>query len=283
MTDPPDRPRDRSKLGAARQQDILALVSRGDIIAVGDLADRFGVSQETVRRDIRTLQEAGRLRRVHGGAAPAGTLDLTARRPVVERLAMDRDAKLLAAAAGLALFGDGMTVFLGGSSTMLLLADLLARQEVALSVTTNMVDIAMVLATGGRCKVTLLGGVLKPDTRTLTGPDVLRALERRVFDLAVCGTSAIDPRRGFLAPSEWHAAIGEVLAERAQRLAFVADAGKFGRIDAHVVQPFGKVSALATDRPPDGDMRDALAAAGVGVVLPEMADGRQGVSQGARP
>jgi DeoR/GlpR family transcriptional regulator of sugar metabolism len=93
------RRRDGVPLGAARQQRILAMVARGDIIAVGDLALQLGVSQETIRRDIRALEEAGGLRRVHGGAAPPGTVDLTARRPVVERLNVERDAKLRAAGA----------------------------------------------------------------------------------------------------------------------------------------------------------------------------------------
>src|SRR5262249_23763148 len=131
------RRRDGATLGAARQQHILAMISRGDIIAVGDLAHRFGVSQETIRRDIRTLAEAGGLRRVHGGAAPAGAVDLTARRPVAERLDVQRAAKTRAAQAALPLFADGMNVFLGGSSTMLLLGEALAQRGPALSVTTN--------------------------------------------------------------------------------------------------------------------------------------------------
>lgn len=266
----PSQGREGAKLSAARQQGILSLISRGDIIAVGDLAVRFGVSQETIRRDIRALEEAGGLRRVHGGAAPVtGAVDLTARRPVVERLGVEREAKAAAAQAALPLCKDGMNVFLGGSSTMLLLAEALAQQGVVLSATTNMIDIADVLATAGQCKVTLLGGVMKPTTRTLVGPDVLKVLEKQVFDLALCGASAIDATHGFLGPSEWHGAIGSLLAERSRSLAFVADATKFGRSDSHVVQPLNKVDALATDRPPSEDMAAALTDAGVTLMLPE--------------
>jgi len=269
----PSRRRDGSTLGAARQQRILGMISQGDIIAVGDLALQFGVSQETIRRDIRTLEEAGGLRRVHGGAAPAGAVDLTARRPVVERLGVQREAKTLAARAALPLFEDGMNVFLGGSSTMLLLAEALAEQGPALSVTTNMIDIATMLAANGRCKVTLLGGVVNAATRTLTGANMLEALDRQVFDLAVSGASAIDPAHGVLGPSEWHAAIGITLAKRSRRLAFVADAGKFGRGDAYVVQPLGNVDAFATDRRPPPEIDDEIAAAGITLLLPVANDG----------
>ncbi len=262
------RRRDGTTLGAARHRRILAMISRGEIIAVGDLAQQFGVSQETVRRDIRTLEEAGGLRRIHGGAAPAGAVDLTARRPVAERLGVEREAKIQAARAALPLFEDGMNVFLGGSSTMLLLAEALTRQGPALSVTTNMIDIATTLAASGRCKVTLLGGAVNPATRTLIGPSMLDGLDRQVFDLAACGASAIDPVHGILGPTEWHAAIGAALAKRCRRLAFVADAGKFGRSDAYVVQPLTRVDSVATDRRPAPTIEDEITAAGVTLLLP---------------
>jgi DeoR/GlpR family transcriptional regulator of sugar metabolism len=269
----PPRRRDGATLGAARQQRIIAMISRGDIIAVGDLALQFGVSPETIRRDIRALEEAGGLRRVHGGAAPAGAVDLTARRPVVERLGVERGAKTLAARAALPLFEDGMNVFLGGSSTMLLLAEALAQQGPALSVTTNMIDIATMLAANGRCKVTLLGGVVNAATRTLTGANTLEALDRQVFDLAVCGASAIDPVHGVLGPSEWHAAIGAALAKRSRRLAFVADSGKFGRGDAYVVQPLVRIDTLATDRRPPPEIDEEIAAAGITLLVAVANDG----------
>jgi DeoR/GlpR family transcriptional regulator of sugar metabolism len=269
----PSRRRDGATLGAARQQRIIAMISHGDIIAVGDLALQFGVSPETIRRDIRALEEAGGLRRVHGGAAPAGSVDLTARRPVVERLDVEREAKTLAARAALPLFEDGMNVFLGGSSTMLLLAEALAQQGPALSVTTNMIDIATMLAANGRCKVTLLGGVVNAATRTLTGANTLEALDRQVFDLAVCGASAIDPVHGVLGPSEWHAAIGAALAKRSRRLAFVADSGKFGRGDAYVVQPLDRIDTLATDRRPPPEIDEEIAAAGITLLVAVANDG----------
>ncbi|WP_181592148.1 DeoR/GlpR family DNA-binding transcription regulator [Mesorhizobium atlanticum] len=262
------QPRGSARLGAARQQQILTLISNGDIIAVGDLAERFGVSQESIRRDIRALDQAGLLRRVHGGVAPMAPVDLTARRPVAERLELDRSAKMAAAEAALPLFQEGMNIFLGGSSTMLLLADALAGQGPALSVTTNMIDIATRLAVEVRFKVTLLGGVLKPTTRTLIGPDILNALDHQVFDLAVCGASSVDAVHGFLGPSEWHAAIGAKLTERARCLVVVADATKFNRSDAYVVLPLSRVAVLATDRAAPPDMAIALEEAGVRVLLP---------------
>ncbi|WP_181832743.1 DeoR/GlpR family DNA-binding transcription regulator [Bosea caraganae] len=269
-------------LGAARQQEILSLIARGEIIAVNALSERFGVSQETVRRDIRALEEAGLLQRVHGGAMPTGTVDLAARRPVMERLGLGREAKQAAAQAALPLFRDGMHVFLGGSSTMLLLAELLAKRNHALTVTTNMVDIATVLAGNSACEVSLLGGILKPATHTLTGVETIRALERRVFDLAVCGASAFDPVHGILGPSAWHAEIGDTLGRQARRLAYVIDASKFGRSDAHVVRPVTEIHAIATNKEPDATCRSGCEAAGI-MLLVAAAEAAEQAVEGASP
>ena len=101
-----------------------------------------------------------------------------------------------------------------------------------------------------------------------TGP-----LAHSFASVAACGASAIDPVHGILGPTEWHAAIGAALARRSRRLAFVADAGKFGRGDAHVVQPLGGIDTLATDRRPPTEIDDEIAAAGITLLLPVANDG----------
>ncbi|MFC7397913.1 DeoR/GlpR family DNA-binding transcription regulator [Chelatococcus sp. GCM10030263] len=255
-------------LSAERQRSILELINRGEIVSVGEIAERLGVSQETIRRDIRNLEEAGHLRRVHGGAAPMRTIDLTARRPVAERLRVDRHAKQLAAKAAMPLFEDDMNVYLGASSTMLLVAEELARTDKALTITTNMIDIATVMAASGRCTVTLLGGVVNPQTRTVGGFEVLKNLELRLFDLCVMGASAITPMHGILGPTMTHNVLVRTLCSRSHRIAFVMDSAKFGRRDAHLILPLEEVDLLATDTPPPGDLAAALEKAGVTVLLP---------------
>jgi DeoR/GlpR family transcriptional regulator of sugar metabolism len=255
-------------LGAERQRNILELVNRGDIVSVGEFAERFGVSQETIRRDIRSLGEAGQLRRVHGGAAPLRAFDQTARRPVVERLEVDRSAKQLAARAAMALFEDDMHVYLGASSTMLLVAEELARSEKALTITTNMIDIALVTAASRRCTVTLLGGVVNPHSHAVGGIEMLKQLEHRLFDLCVFGASAISPSHGVLGPTSSHNVQVSTVSEKSDRTAFVADNAKFGRRDAHVVLPLQAVDFIATDALPPEPVAAALAQANVTLLLP---------------
>ncbi|MGX5805575.1 DeoR/GlpR family DNA-binding transcription regulator [Bradyrhizobium sp. Arg314] len=256
-------------LGAARQQSILDLINQGEVVSVGEFATRFAVSAETIRRDIRALEEAGHLRRVHGGAAPKRTFDLTARRPVVERLEVDRECKLLAAKAAMVLFENDMNVFLGASSTMLLVAEELARSDKRLTITTNMIDIATITAASGRCAVTLLGGIVNPRTHAVGGHEVLKGLEDRLFDLTVMGASAVSPVHGILGPTKYHNVLVTRLASRSHQTAFVMDSAKFGRRDAYVALPLSQVDFVATDNLPLEDIAAAFEEADVTVLTPE--------------
>ncbi|MBY5720912.1 DeoR/GlpR transcriptional regulator [Rhizobium leguminosarum] len=257
-----------ASLGAVRQQSIRSLVDQGHVIAIADIAKRFSVSNETIRRDIRALEEAGQLRRVHGGAAPARTFDLTARRPLVERMEVDRDGKVAAARAAMALLQDDMNVFIGVSSTMSLVAEELARSDKRLSVTTNSIDIALVVAASGRCVVNLLGGIVHFQKRSLDGYEVLANLEGRLFDLALMGASGVSAAHGVLAPTKEHELLVRAAADRSEQVAFVVDSAKFNRRDAQVVQRFDEVDFLATDIAPPSDLATALEEAGVAVFLP---------------
>ncbi|TNM65344.1 DeoR/GlpR family DNA-binding transcription regulator [Aliirhizobium smilacinae] len=267
-----------SALSAERQQRIVDLATQGQAIAVSELADEFQVSAETIRRDIRSVEEAGHVRRVHGGAVPTRAIDLTARRPVIERLDVDRETKILAAQAAVALFEDDMSVFIGSSSTMLILADELSLCRIKLRITTNMIDVATRLAGVPACSVQLVGGTVVPATRSISGPEVFRALEKRVFDLSICGVSAIDAVHGFMGPSTTQATFGEVLAERSHQLVYVADEKKFGRSDSYIINPLTAATAVATNRVPEKRFVDALSAAKVALLLPPMKN-ENGVQQ----
>src|SRR5262249_42498380 len=158
-----------------------------------------------------------------------------------------------------------MNIFLGASSTLLLVAEELARSDKALTITTNMIDVATITAASGRCTVTLLGGIVNPQFRTVGGYELLKNLEDPLFDWAVMGASAISPIHGILSPTKSHNVLVNTLVDRSHQTAFVMDSAKFGRRDAHVVLPLDELDFLATDSPPPDDLAGALDKAGVTV------------------
>ncbi|MDE1992388.1 MAG: DeoR/GlpR transcriptional regulator [Rhizobiaceae bacterium] len=273
MSERDDQNGKSASMGAMRQQTILALINQGHVVSVGEFAKRFSVANETIRRDIRALEEAGKLRRVHGGAVPARIFDLTARRPLSERMDVDRAVKILAAKAAMEMLKDDMNIFMGVSSTMLLVAEEIARSDRRLSVTTNSIDIGLTIASSQRCTVNLLGGVIHYPSRALDGYEVLSNFEGRLFDLSLLGASGMSSVHGALAPSKQHQVIGAAAADRSHQVAFVVDHAKFNRRDAQVVRGLNEFDFLATDEAPPAELADALANAGVTVFLPSEKDG----------
>ncbi|MGZ9722715.1 DeoR/GlpR family DNA-binding transcription regulator [Rhizobium miluonense] len=262
------RSRSGSNLSVTRQQNILALLNRGDVVAVGEIAERFGVHTETARRDIRALERDGLLRRVHGGAVATNPSSINARKPISERISVDQGAKLLAAKAALPLFENGMNVFIGSSSTMLLLAEVLASSDKSLAVTTNMVDVGTTLAASPRFTVTLTGGVLNGQLRSIGGTETLRSLKDRFFDLSVIGSSALDFEFGLFATTRAMVDLTQTLAEQSSVMAVAMHRGKFDRRDAHVALALDKVQILATDGEPTDEHQRALESAGVQILIP---------------
>lgn len=269
---PDDERTTRSKsnvdMGTIRQQSILALVEQGNVVAVGEIAERFGVHTETIRRDIRTLEREGLLRRVHGGAIATRPAGVNARLRIVERVNVDREAKILAAQAALPLFEDSMNVFIGASSTMVFLAQELAHSGKSLQVTTNMIDVAMALTASPRCAVTLLGGVVNGQNHATGGFEMFRAMTERLFDLSIVGSSALSFELGLLGPTRHHVDMNSILRDRSGTMAVAMHRAKFDRTDAHISLPLGRLDVIATDGEPSADQRKAFTAAAVRILTP---------------
>jgi DeoR family glycerol-3-phosphate regulon repressor len=253
-------PRETARLrhGAVRR----ALAETGEV-RVAALAAAFGVTEETVRRDLKALEREGALRRVHGGAVPAlrgGHASLA------ERRAAEAPAKAAIARAALPLLDGVRHLFLGEGTMSLALAAALVGRQPALRACTNMPEVAEALLVGGH-EVELAGGTLHPAHRFLHGPDTLDWLRRRRFDMAVTGTSGVDPVLGFLDHEEFSAALRRLVAAQADRTVVLATQRAFGALAPIVTFGLGVAHALVTDRMPAAAWQDALTAAECALVV----------------
>lgn len=236
-----------SKLAASRQRQILDLLASSEEIQVTALSDRLRVSPETIRRDLKVLEEAGKLRRVHGGAV---LIRGNEERPYLARIGALRAEKERIAR----LFLESVTltaeqlVFVGGGSTTLPLAQKLATAPPTRFVT-NTIDIAVTLARSGVHEVTLTGGMLHKDHELLTGFDTLGAVGGRVFDLVVTSTNAVDVELGFLEDIESEARLHQLLARHARNYVVLADHTKFGRSARFAALSLAAIDLLVTDAP----------------------------------
>jgi DeoR family fructose operon transcriptional repressor len=249
-----------------RQQAIAALVTTRGRLAVTAVAEEFGVTTETVRRDLALLERAGMLRRVHGGAVPTGALTLV-ETGLGERHDTRTEHKRAIAAAALDLLPgrDGSVILDGGTSTAAL-ADVLPADR-RLYVATNSVPIAARLSASPGITLHLLGGRVRGITQTAVGDSTIRALDDLRMDVVFLGTNGISPAHGFSTPDEAEAATKRAMSRAAQRVIVLADSSKLGR--EHLVRfaAMEDVDVLVTDREADPEAVAELEKAGIEVVL----------------
>jgi DeoR family fructose operon transcriptional repressor len=249
-----------------RQQAIAALVTERGRLAVTAVAEEFGVTTETVRRDLAVLERAGMLRRVHGGAVPAGALTLV-EPGLVERHGTRSEAKRAIAAAALDLLpGAAGSIVLDGGTTTGALAELLAPERRLLAVTSS-VPIAARLSAAPGVTLHVLGGRVRGVTQCAVGEMTVRALADLRVDVAFLGANGIDPAHGFTTPDDAEASVKRAMVRAGQRVVVLADSSKLDR--EHLVRfaTTEDVDVLVTDADADAGVVAELEKAGVEVVL----------------
>ncbi len=249
-----------------RHQAIATLVMQQGRVTVSDVAASYGVTTETVRRDLAHLERAGLLRRVHGGAVSTATL------AAVEPGLSDREGtrthqKDLIAKAALALLpSSGGSLLLDAGTTTGRLATLLPVDR-RLLVITHAVPIAARLAGTAGITLHLVGGQVRGTTQAAVGPDAVRAFHDLRADVAFVGTNAFAPAHGLSTPNPEEAAVKRALLGAGRQVVVLADSAKLGREDLVRFGTTDQVDVLVTDEGITDQGRRALEAAGVHVVI----------------
>ncbi|MBJ8345029.1 DeoR/GlpR family DNA-binding transcription regulator [Antrihabitans sp. YC2-6] len=249
-----------------RQQAISSLVNQRTRVSVTDLADHFGVTTETVRRDLAVLERIGVVRRVHGGAVPASAL--TAIEPATtEREFAHADQKDRIAKSALEFLPGpgGSVLFDAGTSTGRIAALLPTDRE--LTVVTNSVPIAARVSGLNSVHLHMLGGRVRGLTQAAVGPEALRVLSTLRVDVAFIGTNALSVGHGLSTPDSDEAEVKRAMLDAAQQIVVVADSSKIGR--EHMIS-FGsadRVDVLVTDSGISDAARGELRNCGMEVVV----------------
>ena len=216
----------QTKAGDERRRIILDHARGAGHIEVVELAHRLDVATETVRRDLKVLEEHGLVRRTHGGAYPidgAGyETDLAHRsgHRVVEKRRI-----ALAAADNL---GDAETLYLDDGFTPQLVAQELLKSHRALTVVTTSLSAAIILAPADFMSVILLGGRVRGRTLGTVDHWATNMLSDLVIDLAIIGTNGISRERGLTTPDPAVSAVKHKVVEVSRRRLFVGVHTKFG-------------------------------------------------------
>jgi len=246
-----------------RQETILAELDACGECAVDELATRFGVTGMTIRRDLQSLADAGRVIRTHGGAAPTARVSFDFR--FLEHAGQHRQAKEAIAAEAAGLIEPGQSVMLDSGTTTLAMARRL-RGKAGLTVITTSLPIASELYGYESVDVLLLGGLLRRDSPDLTGSITESNLDSLHADVAFLGADGIDAQGRVYNQAPALARMLAKMADAADRVYVVADGSKLGR---KALMRFGDLSrwdGLITDVGADESLLDQLVSSGVRVI-----------------
>jgi DeoR family fructose operon transcriptional repressor len=260
MTGPPARHGDhRVPFSSQRRQVIVRTLRSSGRVDAAEVAAHLGVTNETVRKDLISLERQGLLRRVHGGAVPIEELSFEPDVSVRTELAAEKQR---IAKAALAHLPGGGSVLLDAGSTTSRLADLFPGDR-ALTVFTNTLPIALRLLGHPNLTVHTLGGRVRRPTSAEVGPWADGSLRELNVDVAFLGTNGISVERGLTTPDPAEAATKQLMLSAARRRILLADHSKVGLVSLCKHGEVSDIDLLVTDSGLPGDQHDELAAAGL--------------------
>lgn len=246
-----------------RRQEIASLVEeqgRGDVT---QLATRFGVTPETIRRDLTELERGRLLRRVHGGAIAISRF--RSEPAIAEKAETMAAEKAAIAEAAVAFIPEHGSVLLDAGTSTLALAGVFPERE--LTVFTHSVAVAQELASKRSLHLYVIGGRVR--TRTLANVDewALRQLAELRVDVAFVGTNGFSVRRGLSTPDPAEAAVKRAICLAAAQTIVLADHTKLDQEAAVRFAAIDEFDVMVSDRGLDAMTRRSLEQADVEVVL----------------
>jgi DeoR family fructose operon transcriptional repressor len=228
------------------------------------LAEEFGVTTETVRRDLTVLERHGLLRRVHGGAIPVERLGFEP--AVATRDAVLVEEKERIAKSALAEVPEEGAILLDAGTTTGRLAEVLPSER-ELTVVTNSVQIVLTLSARPNLTVLLLGGRVRRTTLAAVDTWALSALADTYVDVAFLGTNGVSTERGLTTPDPNEAAVKRAMIAASRRSVVLADHSKIGADRLARFGDLDDIDVLITDSGTDPLVADEFGNAGPRVVL----------------
>ncbi|QIE45383.1 DeoR/GlpR transcriptional regulator [Pseudohalocynthiibacter aestuariivivens] len=250
-----------------RHPDILEIARRDGRVTVDGLAERFGVTSQTIRRDLTNLTRSGVLERVHGGAVLASGLtnmEYEARRR------LNAAGKQAIGQAAAAHIPDGASVFLDIGTTSEAVARALSAHR-GLLVVTNNLHVAEILRASDCGSVIVTGGALRAADNGLVGPLTVQSIDNFRFDCAVLACSAVDEMGDLLDFDLQEVQVGQALLRRAHEVILVADQSKFCRSAPVRIAGLADVGRVISDSPLPAALASLCARSGaiIEIVVPK--------------
>jgi len=227
-----------------RQDEITALALERGRVDVSEIAERFNVTTETIRRDLAELQSRKVLRRVHGGAVPWERMrfePLLANRGDLHHAEKRRIGVLAAQEVP-----DGGTVLVDSGSTTAQVCQALPHDR-PVTVVTNSVLNAQILSDLDNAEVVILGGTMRKNTMAMVDALVVGLVEQLTVDALFISCDGMSPARGLTTPYTYESAVKQAMIRAARRVIVVADHSKLDNDQLFKFADWSAVDVLITD------------------------------------
>lgn len=229
-----------------RKQEILALLERDGQVIAKDVSRAMGVSEDTIRRDLRELAQEGLLQRVHGGALPASP----AMADFAGRESIGAEGKVAIGRAAAAMIQPGQVVILDGGTT----ARQIARHiplELRATIVTHSPTIALELVAHPKIEVILIGGRLFKHSVVAVGAQAIEAIAQIHADIFFMGVTGVHPKTGLTTGDFEEAAIKRALSHAAAETYVLASSEKLNAASPYAVIPLAEISGIITEKTAD--------------------------------
>ena len=246
-----------------RLNEILDVARSDGKVLTEDLAQRFGVTVQTVRRDLGMLSNRGLLTRVYGGAVLASGTRNIGHSDRQELRAGPKEAIAQAAAKRIP---NGASIFLDIGTTLEAVAKALHAHKNLLVVTNNL-HVANILSTNPEAEVVLTGGTLRASDGGLVGEGTAEFVRQFKLDFALLGASALDQDGDALDFDFREVRVAQVVLSQARRSFLLADGSKFNRSAPVRIAPISAFDAFVTDVPPPASVPEDCRVSGCEIIL----------------
>lgn len=228
-------------LTTLRKAMLLDRLAKDGQLAVTPLAAEFGLSEDTLRRDLRDLASEGKLLRVHGGAVPASPTH----QPLAARRSLHGLEKQRLAQAAARLIVDGLIVIVDGGTTHLELASAMPLDR-RCTIVTHSPAVAASFEFHQEIEIVLVGGRLFRHSMVAMGPETADAFGHMKADLCLLGVTGVHPDLGLTTGDSGEASLKRIMMNAAGETVVLATSDKIGRASPWRIAPLSKLSTLVS-------------------------------------
>ena len=247
-----------------RKSIILDLLKEKRSLSLAELIEKFEVSETTIRRDLTELEEAGALKRTHGGAVSITNSGFEPNYSEKENSYLNEKKAIAETVAG--MVHDGETILLDAGTTTAQIARRLAAKRITLITNSAIITSDFI---SGPCSMEIhsTGGLLRPKTKSLVGPSAERFLRQIRPDKAFIAANGITLDSGATTAQEVEASIKQTMMEISKEVYLVADHSKFGKEYFSVIAQADAFDGIITDDGLSEADRNSFCQKGISVII----------------